>query len=85
MKLTYRDSGLSGTQLTVFSGKLAIAILWKHRPADSKTENWRWTFTLAAGPDGFQHHGKAESSKAARACLESNWQNWLDAAALNER
>ena len=86
MMLTYRDSGISGTQLTVFSGELAIAILWKHKATAAKTDDgWRWTFTLTVGPSGFQHQGRAAAKDEAVACLERNWQAWLDSAALRER
>src|SRR5258708_5572860 len=43
MTVTYRDSGTTGTQITVFSGSLAIAILWKHKPLVSEGQDWRWT------------------------------------------
>jgi len=78
MTLTYLDSGTSGTQLTVFSGKLAIAILWKSKPTDANSGDWRWAFTVTAGPAGFQHYGKAETKDEAVAGIESNWQTgWM--------
>ena len=83
MPLTYRDSGVSGTQITVFSGELAIAILWKRKGIAD--DDWRWTFTLTAGPSGFQHNGKAPTKDEAMVCLERNWRAWLDSAALCER
>jgi len=85
MSLTFRDSGVSGKQITVFSGDLAIAILWKYEALAAPTEDWRWTFTLTAGPPGFQHRGKASTKDEAEACLNRNWQTWLDFAALGPR
>ena len=85
MTLTYHDSGSSGTQLTVFSGTLAIAIFWKSKPTAAKREDWRWTFTVTAGPTGFQHYGKAATKDHAVARIEDNWREWLDAAALSAR
>jgi hypothetical protein len=72
MKLTYLDRGTSGTQLDVMSGEVRIATLWKHKfsVTAGADEDWRWTFTISAGPPGFQIHGGAESKTEAQATLE---------------
>jgi hypothetical protein len=87
MKLTYRDRGTSGTQLDVLSGEVRIATLWKNRfsVTAGAGEEWRWTFTMSAGPPGFEVHGGADSKMEAQARLEGIWERWVDAAGLQQK
>jgi hypothetical protein len=86
MTLAYRDRGTSGTQLDVMSGEVRIATLWKNVMSITagSSEDWRWTFTLSAGPPGFAVHGTATSKSEAQAELESTWLRWINAAGLSE-
>ena len=86
MSLTYRDRGISATQIDVLCGALCIATVWKNKPvsAGRSAEEWRWTFALTAAPPGFQHHGTAHNLEEAKFSVERNWQAWLDASGLNE-
>jgi hypothetical protein len=86
MSLTYRDRGTSGTQLDVVSGEVRIATLWKNKfsVGAGGGEEWRWTFTLSAGPPGFAVHGEADSKIEAQAKLELIWERWVAAAGLSE-
>jgi hypothetical protein len=67
------------------SGEVRIATLWKHVTSGTAGtgEDWRWTFTLSAGPSGFAVHGTAKSKSEAQAELESMWLRWLGAAGLS--
>jgi hypothetical protein len=84
--LTYRVRGTSGTQLDVMSGEVRIATLWKNvmSVTAGSSEDWRWTFTLSAGPPGFAVHGTAKTKSEAQAELEGTWQRWIDGADLSE-
>ena len=86
MKLTYRDRGTSATQLDVLSGEVRIATLWKNKFSilSGGGEDWRWTFTISAGPPGFEVHGGAVSKLEAIARLEGMWERWLESAGLRD-
>ena len=86
MPLTYRERGPSGIQIDVMSGEVRIATLWKHAVRGSKTtgEDWRWSFTMSAGPPGFEAHGKEASRAKAEYELERMWLRWVHDAGLHE-
>ena len=76
MTLIYRDRGTSGTQLDVMSGEVRIATLWKNKfsVGAGGREDWRWTFTMSAGPPLFAVHGSADTKSEAQAEIENTWQ-----------
>lgn len=77
MPLTYRDRGVSGTQVDVFSGELVIASIYKAKPtAGDQASYWRWTFFITAAPTGFEHQGKAATREIACLAVERNWKDW---------
>ena len=84
MPLTYRDRGVSGTQIEVLCGELPIATVWRNKISVTAggAEVWRWTFALTTAPFGFQHHGSAHNLEEAKFGVERNWQAWLTAAGL---
>jgi hypothetical protein len=87
MPLTFRDRGTSGTQLDVMSGNVRIATLWKNKLSliAGGGQDWRWSFTMSAGPPGFQIHDRAATKGEAQSVIEEQWIAWLDAAGLVEK
>jgi hypothetical protein len=86
MPLTYRDRGFSGTQIDVMSGEVRIATLWKNKSRTSSgREEWRWTFTMSAGPGAFAIQGEADSKADAQAAIAGTWERWVAAAGLIEK
>ncbi|MBX9772937.1 MAG: hypothetical protein K2Y71_00885 [Xanthobacteraceae bacterium] len=86
MALVYCARGLSGTQIDVMAGDVRIATLWSNKSHPSnKREDWRWTFTMAAGPSGFSVSGATDSKADAQALIASTWERWIAAAGLVEK
>ena len=86
MPLTYRDRGFSGTQIDVIAGDVRIATLWNNNARRSSGgEEWRWTFTMSAGPAGFAVQGEADSKADAQAAIAGTWERWVAAAGLLEK
>ena len=84
MQLTFRERALLNTQVDVFSGQIAIALVYKVTSAPATSgELWSWTFLLSAAPAGFQHHGSQATRELACLSVERNWEAWLKAAGLN--
>jgi hypothetical protein len=82
MPITYRDRGISGTQLDVLSGDLVIGTVYKISAGAGRVERWSWTFTITAAPAGFAHRGNAQSLDEAKLGIERNWKDWMKAAGL---
>jgi len=84
--LTYQERGTRGAQFDVISGEVRIATLWKHITARAGgVEDWRWTFTMSAGPPGFEVQGRADSKTSAQYELERTWLRWVHAAGLGDQ
>jgi len=88
LNLTYRDKGTTGTQLAIYSHELCIGHVGKEFTSmmtDGTRSRWRWTFGLnTAVPEGFPHHGTADTLDEAKVIIERAWAEWLSAAGLSE-
>ena len=78
--LTYLDKDASGERLAVFTNELCIGHISKHASGPRSHEKWAWNFSLAPGPSGFEHNGRADTLEDAKAAVERNWRAWLAAA-----
>ena len=86
MPLTYRDRGSSGTQLDFMSGTAVVCSLWKTVLSVTVGQEARWNWTWYGGPaSGLQQHGTADTIEEAKAQIERRWQEWLEAAELEEK
>ena len=87
MPLEYRGTDTSGTHLTVMSGEVTIANVWKGALSvpDGQAVRWHWSFKMRYGPPGWQQHGSTATFEEAKAAVESTWTRWVDAAALRDR